>query len=223
MAKVLEQTMGYAESQLGTARYMSPERARGEDHSHKSDVWSLGLIIGECATCAHLLPPTQGFYELFLLVAFDPPPRLDPSLYSAGLCSYVASCLSSQPEDRATAAELATNVWAASFGEGVGHGRAALADWIAAARALKAVTTTKMVTAAAAAAAVGERGTTAGGASGATTEPPPALSGDDTYFTSTSTAASECGGEGGQDYLAVSEEDSGSDGFESAEDEQLSS
>eukprot|EP01047_Picozoa_sp_COSAG01_P071689 COSAG01_NODE_11193_length_1985_cov_2.538176_1_plen_62_part_00 len=30
---------------------------------------SVGLIVGECAVARHLLPPTSGFYELFLLVA----------------------------------------------------------------------------------------------------------------------------------------------------------
>ena len=63
---------GYAKSQLGTARYMSPERARGDRFSHQSDVWSMGLVVGECALGRHMLPPTQGFYELFLLVACVP-------------------------------------------------------------------------------------------------------------------------------------------------------
>jgi serine/threonine protein kinase len=58
----------YAESQMGTARYMSPERCRGDDHSYSSDVWSLGLIAGECGLGRHMLENVASFYELFLLV-----------------------------------------------------------------------------------------------------------------------------------------------------------
>lgn len=29
----------------------------------------MGLIVGECVQHKHMLPPTRGFYEIFLLVA----------------------------------------------------------------------------------------------------------------------------------------------------------
>jgi serine/threonine protein kinase len=56
VAKVLEQTMGYAESQLGTARYMSPERARGPQMDPPRPAPPLGTasapMSAACALCS---------------------------------------------------------------------------------------------------------------------------------------------------------------------------
>lgn len=35
---------------VGTFKYMSPERMKSEKYSYSSDIWSLGLVLMECAT-----------------------------------------------------------------------------------------------------------------------------------------------------------------------------
>ncbi len=45
----LTNSVSQALSWVGTLTYMSPERIKGESYSFNSDVWSLGLLLVQCA------------------------------------------------------------------------------------------------------------------------------------------------------------------------------
>jgi hypothetical protein len=53
ISKVLEGTMDFAQTCIGTPYYMSPEIFKNKPYNHKSDVWALGCVLYEMVTLKH--------------------------------------------------------------------------------------------------------------------------------------------------------------------------
>ncbi|HEX5271682.1 MAG TPA: serine/threonine-protein kinase, partial [Gemmataceae bacterium] len=86
---------------LGTPAYMSPEQADGLPVDHRSDLFSLGSVLYECATGQR---PFQGrtYSALLTAVAQRRPPdahEVNPAV-PAGLSSIIARLHAKSPDDR---------------------------------------------------------------------------------------------------------------------------
>lgn len=92
-------------STVGTAGYMSPEQVQGQDIDHRSDIFSLGVILFEILSGQ---PPFKGVHETAIayeVVNVDSPPMssINPDI-PPELDAIVMECLEKDPDERAQAA-----------------------------------------------------------------------------------------------------------------------
>jgi tRNA A-37 threonylcarbamoyl transferase component Bud32 len=113
----LKQNLTLDGSVLGTPAYMSPEQARGESATAKSDIYSLGVVMYEMAT-GEL--PFKGENTLSVLrqIAMDnprPPCEINP-VVSEELQTIILRCMDKSPENRP---ETASGIFAEAARERV--------------------------------------------------------------------------------------------------------
>ncbi|MEX2117158.1 MAG: protein kinase, partial [Bacteroidota bacterium] len=93
-------------STVGTAGYMSPEQVQGLETDHRSDIFSLGVLLYEMLSGQ---PPFKGVHETAIayeVVNVDSPPMssLRPDI-SPELDAIVLECLEKDPNERAQSAK----------------------------------------------------------------------------------------------------------------------
>ncbi|KAL0315798.1 UNVERIFIED_CONTAM: Mitogen-activated protein kinase kinase [Sesamum radiatum] len=111
VSAILASTSGLANTFIGTYNYMSPERIIGGNYGYKSDIWSLGLVLLECAAgqFPYSAPQPEGWinvYELMETIVDQPAPRAPSDLFSPEFCSFISACVQKDPKDRLSANEL---------------------------------------------------------------------------------------------------------------------
>ncbi len=99
-------------STVGTAGYMSPEQVQGQDVDHRSDIFSLGVVLYEILSGQM---PFKGVHDtalLYEIVNVDPAPMtaLNPAL-DPNLDAIVLDCLEKDPKERCqSVAEVARDL-----------------------------------------------------------------------------------------------------------------
>ncbi|CAJ2636640.1 unnamed protein product [Trifolium pratense] len=97
VSAMLASTMGQRDTFVGTYNYMSPERISGSTYDYSCDIWSLGMVVLECAIgrFPYIQSEDQqawpSFYELLQAIVESPPPSAPPDQFSPEFCSFVSS------------------------------------------------------------------------------------------------------------------------------------
>jgi serine/threonine-protein kinase len=88
-------------TRLGTPKYLSPEQTSGGTIDHRTDIFSLGIVLYEMLTGVKLFRGENLSQVLHNVVAFVPPPpsRIKPEVTSL-LDLVVMRALAKKPEDR---------------------------------------------------------------------------------------------------------------------------
>ncbi|KAK9142014.1 hypothetical protein Syun_011414 [Stephania yunnanensis] len=121
VSAMLGSSMGQRDTFVGTYNYMSPERISGSTYDYSSDIWSLGLVILECAIgrFPYIQSEDQqswpSFYELLDAIVGKPPPSAPPDQFSPEFCSFISSCIQKDPRDRMSSSELLSHPFIKKF------------------------------------------------------------------------------------------------------------
>ncbi|XP_020579501.1 mitogen-activated protein kinase kinase 6-like isoform X2 [Phalaenopsis equestris] len=121
VSAVLASSMGQRDTFVGTYNYMAPERISGGSYDYKSDIWSLGLVILECATGSFPYKRTENedgllsFYELLETIVEEPPPGVPEDQFSPEFCSFISSCIQKDPQQRMSSLELLSHPFIKKF------------------------------------------------------------------------------------------------------------
>ena len=101
IARMLENTVAMCATVVGTFKYMSPERIMSKKYSYPGDIWSLGIVMIECATGQYPFGEARSIINMVEMVAEAEPPSLpDDGRFSDDFREFVDCCLKKKPEER---------------------------------------------------------------------------------------------------------------------------
>ncbi|CAH9066318.1 unnamed protein product [Cuscuta europaea] len=121
VSAMLANSVGQRDTFVGTCNYMAPERISGKTYDYKSDIWSLGMVILECAIgrFPYIQSEDQqkwpSFIELLQSIVGSPPPTAPPDQFSPEFCSFVSACIQKDPKDRSSAWDLLSHSFIKKF------------------------------------------------------------------------------------------------------------
>jgi len=85
---------------IGTPEYMSPEQAMGKETDQRSDIYSIGVVMYEMATCNVPFRADTVFGLIHKVVNEEPDLSQLHSVYSESLISIITRLLNKNPEQR---------------------------------------------------------------------------------------------------------------------------
>lgn len=105
-------TAAFARTFVGTVKYMSPARIKGNPHSAKSDIWSLGLVVLECALGKYPYgDDISNFFDFLKKVVSVPVPTPPEDQFTPEFCHFINLCLQKEEENLPASSTLLAHPW----------------------------------------------------------------------------------------------------------------
>lgn len=105
ISKLLECTLDFTYSTMGTPFYLSPEICLGVGYNYKTDIWMLGCLLYELCSLSR---PYHGesIPGIINNIKNNHPSKLNEMLYSQNLINLIMKMLSKSPDERPSISEL---------------------------------------------------------------------------------------------------------------------
>lgn len=92
---------------VGTATYMAPERIDGRDYSYPSDIWAFGLSLMTVALGTLPIDTKGGYWSILHSIRDSSPPSLpENSKFSPEFSNFLGMCLRHNPDERLSCVQL---------------------------------------------------------------------------------------------------------------------
>lgn len=106
LAKIADQQLTQTGQTLGTASYMSPEQARGSKTDHRTDIWSLGVLLYEMIVGERPFKGGNAQSTIYSILNEEPTYRIDTQGgLTEHMASVIATCLQKDPALRYQSAD----------------------------------------------------------------------------------------------------------------------
>lgn len=112
VSTIVEDSWAVKKSLAGTYIYMAPERIEADNYYLNSDIWSVGVVILECALGYYPYSiynghkPIENVWVLHDLITTRPIPPLQESEFSNEFVDFINKCLTREIKSRPTACML---------------------------------------------------------------------------------------------------------------------
>ncbi|TMW58417.1 hypothetical protein Poli38472_009976 [Pythium oligandrum] len=112
IARELGNSQDMAQTFIGTFKYMSPERVQNEPYDYKSDIWSIGLVLIECATKVFPFRNARSYIDSIIECNdLELPADTADLSFSDDFRAFIKACLRKNPKQRASAEQLMESPW----------------------------------------------------------------------------------------------------------------